>query len=56
MTATPKLFDDDVKDKAADHSAELASMDDEGTYGPEFHRLGFGEASSAGCLPTTRCW
>lgn len=50
MTATPKLFDDDVKDKAADHSAELASMDDEGTYGPEFHRLGFGEAVERGLL------
>lgn len=50
MTATPKLFDDDVKDKAADHSAELASMDDEGTYGPEFYRLGFGEAVERGLL------
>ncbi|UQV59057.1 DEAD/DEAH box helicase [Corynebacterium pseudodiphtheriticum] len=50
MTATPKLFDDDVKDKAADHSAELASMDDEGVYGPEFHRLGFGEAVERGLL------
>ncbi|WP_375543257.1 type ISP restriction/modification enzyme [Corynebacterium pseudodiphtheriticum] len=50
MTATPKLFDDDVKDKVADHSAELASMDDEGVYGPEFHRLGFGEAVERGLL------
>ena len=50
MTATPKLFDDDVKDKATDHSAELASMDDEGVYGPEFHRLGFGEAVERGLL------
>lgn len=50
MTATPKLFDDDVKDKAADHSAELASMDDEGVYGPEFHRLSFGEAVERGLL------
>lgn len=50
MTATPKLFDDDVKDKAADHSAELASMDDQGVYGPEFHRLGFGEAVERGLL------
>ena len=44
MTATPRLFDEKTKDKAADHSAEVASMDDESVYGPEFHRLGFGEA------------
>lgn len=50
MTATPRLFDDAVKGKAADHSAELASMDDEGIYGPEFHRLGFGEAVDKGLL------
>ncbi|MGO1866332.1 MAG: DEAD/DEAH box helicase [Corynebacterium variabile] len=50
MTATPRLFDDSVKDKAADHSAEVASMDDEAIYGPEFHRLGFGEAVEKGLL------
>lgn len=36
MTATPRIFDDTVKDKATEASAELASMDDEQTYGPEF--------------------
>ncbi|AJE33874.1 superfamily II DNA/RNA helicase [Corynebacterium humireducens NBRC 106098 = DSM 45392] len=50
MTATPRLFDDAVKGKAAEHSAELASMDDESVYGPEFHRLGFGEAVEKGLL------
>ncbi|WP_092259815.1 DEAD/DEAH box helicase [Corynebacterium cystitidis] len=50
MTATPRLFDDTVKDKATEHSAELYSMDDEGIYGPEFHRLGFGEAVDKGLL------
>lgn len=50
MTATPRLFDDAVKGKAAEHSAELASMDDEALYGPEFHRLGFGEAVEKGLL------
>ncbi|ADK28351.2 DEAD/DEAH box helicase [Corynebacterium pseudotuberculosis] len=50
MTATPRLFDDTVKGKAADHFAELASMDDEAIYGPEFHRLGFGEAVERGLL------
>lgn len=50
MTATPRLFDEDVKGKAAEHSAELYSMDDEAIYGPEFHRLGFGEAVETGLL------
>ena len=50
MTATPRLFDDSVKGKAEEHSAELASMDDKAIYGPEFHRLGFGEAVEKGLL------
>lgn len=50
MTATPRLFDDNVKGKAEEHSAELASMDDEAVYGPEFYRLGFGEAVDKGLL------
>lgn len=50
MTATPRLYDDNVKGKAAEHSAEVMSMDDEGTFGPEFHRLGFGEAVEKGLL------
>ena len=50
MTATPRLFDDSIKGKATEHSAELASMDDEAIYGPEFHRLGFGEAVEKGLL------
>ena len=54
MTATPRLFDDSVKTKAEEHSAELASMDDEAIYGPEFHRLGFGEAVDKGLLTDYR--
>lgn len=50
MTATPRLFNDETKDKAEDHSAEIASMDDLETYGPEFHRLSFGEAVDRGLL------
>ena len=50
MTATPRIFDDDVKAKAEEHSAVLASMDDETIYGPEFHRLGFGDAVERGLL------
>ncbi|OBK87639.1 DEAD/DEAH box helicase [Mycolicibacter sinensis] len=50
MTATPRIFADAVKDKADEHSAELVSMDNELTYGPEFHRLSFGEAVERGLL------
>lgn len=50
MTATPRIFDDTVKDKAEEHSAELTSMDDETVYGPEFHRLSFGAAVERGLL------
>ena len=35
MTATPRLFEDSVKTKAEEHSAEIASVDDEAIYGPE---------------------
>ena len=44
MTATPRLYDENSKAKAAEGAAVLASMDDEKLYGPEFHRLGFGDA------------
>lgn len=50
MTATPRIFTDSVKDKAAAHSAELATMDSEEIYGPEFHRLSFGDAVERGLL------
>ena len=44
MTATPRVYGDETKSKADDADATLCSMDDEDLYGPEFHRLGFGEA------------
>lgn len=44
MTATPKIFGESVKSKAKDAAVELASMDDEAVFGPEFHHLGFGAA------------
>ena len=50
MTATPRLFDQDTKSKAEEHSAELASMDDQTKFGPEFHRLSFGTAVEHGLL------
>ncbi len=50
MTATPRIYDENVKAKAEEFSAELTSMDDETIYGPEFHRLSFGEAVDRGLL------
>jgi predicted helicase len=50
MTATPRIYDDASKTKAGQAQAVLASMDDETMYGPELHRLGFGEAVTAGLL------
>jgi predicted helicase len=44
MTATPKLFKDEVKAKALENDALLCSMDDESLYGIELYRLGFGKA------------
>ncbi len=44
MTATPRLYGDDAKTKAAEAAAELCSMDDAAYFGEELHRLGFGEA------------
>ena len=44
MTATPRLYSDDTKSKAAQSEAVLCSMDDEKMYGQEIYRIGFGEA------------
>lgn len=44
MTATPRIYDDSSKAKAGQQDFVLASMDDQSLFGPELHRLGFGEA------------
>ena len=44
MTATPRLYDQETKSKAAQAEALLWSMDDEKIYGEEIYRIGFGEA------------
>lgn len=41
MTATPRLFNDKIKDSAKEKDAVLCSMDDKSIYGPVFHKLGF---------------
>ncbi len=50
MTATPRLYREDVKTKAKAQDAYLCSMDDEALYGPEVYRIGFGEAVKKGLL------
>lgn len=50
MTATPRIYDEKAKGKAEEHSAEIASMDNERLFGPEFHHLPFGEAVEKGLL------
>jgi predicted helicase len=50
MTATPRVFGEEVRRKAADADAVLADMGDEDTYGLELHRLGFGDAVEADLL------
>lgn len=44
MTATPRVYGTKLVKKAKRESYEVASMDDEATYGPEFFRLSFGQA------------
>lgn len=50
MTATPRIYADTAKMKSDEANATLCSMDDESIYGPEFHRLGFGDAVKQGLL------
>lgn len=50
MTATPRLFSDDSKSKAAQNDAVICSMDDNALYGEEIYRIGFGEAVDKGLL------
>ena len=50
MTATPRLYKDEVKDKAKEADAYLCSMDDAAIYGEEVYRIGFGEAVQKGLL------
>ena len=44
MTATPRIYTEGARVKAASHNVEVFSMDDPAGYGPEFHRLPFSRA------------
>ena len=50
MTATPRLYTQSAKTKAAKHDIEVFSMDDPNTFGPEFHRLPFSKAVAQNLL------
>lgn len=50
MTATPRLYNVDVKSQAAKQDVPLWSMDDEQHFGKEIHCIGFGEAVEKGLL------
>lgn len=50
QTATPRIYGEDAKKKADEMSVVIADMNDEGTYGKEFHRIGFGDAVNKGIL------
>lgn len=50
MTATPRIYGEGAKNKAADGAVEIASMDDERVYGRVAYRLTFGKAVAAGLL------
>lgn len=44
MTATPKIFSDQAKQKTQECAYEIVSMDDEEKFGPVFHKLLFSDA------------
>jgi predicted helicase len=44
MTATPRIYTENIKGKAMEEQKEIISMDDESIFGPEFHNLTFYDA------------
>lgn len=44
MTATPRIYGENAKRKGAEDDYTIASMDDEGIYGPTAYQIKFGEA------------
>ena len=54
MTATPRIFAENAKNRASEKDAILTSMDNQETYGPVFFRLGFGQAVKENLLTDCR--
>ncbi|RKY06759.1 MAG: helicase, partial [Planctomycetota bacterium] len=50
MTATPRYFTDKAHQEAGEQEYEIASMDDEATFGTIFHSLNFSDAIKQGLL------
>lgn len=50
MTATPRIYQEQSKQKALEMNVDVVSMDDPVNYGEEFYRLNFGEAVSKNLL------
>ena len=50
MTATQRIYDTKVQEKARESNYVIASMDDESTYGPVAYELKFDEAVEKGLL------
>ena len=49
-TATPRLYTESARGKAADRNLDIYSMDDESVYGPEFYKMAFSQAIEGGWL------
>ncbi|OUA63647.1 helicase [Bacillus thuringiensis serovar thailandensis] len=50
QTATPRIYGEDVKQRADEMSVVIADMNDKEIYGEEFYRIGFGDAVNKGIL------
>ena len=49
-TATPRLYTESARGRAADRNLDIYSMDDESVYGPVFSKMAFSEAIEGGWL------
>lgn len=54
MTATPRFFTGRIRREASESDLELASMDDEDTFGPVLHSLDFAQAIDKNLLSDYR--
>jgi predicted helicase len=50
MTATPRVYTENAKTQVSREDFTAYSMDDDAIFGPEFHRLRFGQAVAADIL------